>query len=59
MADFDRTAKSGTLVARFAHGMALPSATQSAIVDVIAKFMNSTMSSKDAVTALIKAAKTK
>ena len=59
MADFDSTAKGGTLVASFAHGMALPSATQGAIVDVIAKFMNSTMSSKDAVAALVKASKTK
>ncbi len=59
MADFDSTAKSGTLVASFAHGMALPSATQGAIVDVIAKFMNSTMSSKEAVAALVKASKTK
>ena len=59
MADFDSTAKNGALVASFAHGMAVPSATQGAIVDVIAKFMNSNMSSKDAVTALVKAAKTK
>ena len=59
MADFDSTAKSGNLVASFAHGMAIPSATQGAIVDVIAKFMNSTMSSKDAVAALVKASKTK
>jgi glucose/mannose transport system substrate-binding protein len=59
MADFDSTAKSGSLVASFAHGMAIPSAKQGAIVDVIAKFMNSTMSSKDAVAALAKAAKTK
>ena len=59
MADFDSTAKSGTLVASFAHGMALPSATQGAIVDVIAKYMNSSMSSKDAVAALVKASKTK
>lgn len=59
MADFDSTAKSGTLEPSFAHGMALPSATQGAIVDVIAKFMNSNMSSKDAVVALVKAAKTK
>lgn len=59
MADFDSTAKSGSLVASFAHGMAVPSATQGAIVDVIAKFMNSNMSSKDAVAALVKAAKTK
>ena len=58
MADFDSTAKSGNLVASFAHGMAIPSATQGAIVDVIAKFMNSTMSSKDAVAALVKASKT-
>ena len=59
MADFDSTAKAGGLVASFAHGMAIPSATQGAIVDVIAKFMNSTMSSKDAVAALVKASKTK
>jgi glucose/mannose transport system substrate-binding protein len=59
MADFDATAHTGGLVASFAHGMALPSAKQGAIVDVIAKFMNSTMSSKDAVAALVKASKTK
>ena len=59
MADFDSTAKTGGLVASFAHGMAIPSATQGAIVDVIAKFMNSAMSSKDAVAALVKASKTK
>jgi glucose/mannose transport system substrate-binding protein len=59
MADFDSTANSGNLVASFAHGMAIRSATQGAIVDVIAKFMNSNMSSKDAVAALIKASKTK
>ncbi len=59
MDDMDRTAKSGGLVPSFAHGMAIPSATQGAIVDVIAKFMNSNMSSKDAVAALAKAARTK
>lgn len=59
MADFDSTAKTGGLVASFAHGMAVSSATQGAIVDVIAKFMNSAMSSKDAVVALVKASKTK
>jgi glucose/mannose transport system substrate-binding protein len=59
MADFDSTAKSGGLVPSFAHGMAVPSAAQGAIVDVVAKFMNSTMSSKDAVVALVKASKTK
>jgi glucose/mannose transport system substrate-binding protein len=57
--DFNATAKSGGLVPSFAHGMAVPSATQGAIVDVVAKFMNSNMSSKDAVAALAKAAKTK
>jgi glucose/mannose transport system substrate-binding protein len=57
--DFNATAKSGGLVPSFAHGMAVPSSTQGAIVDVIAKFMNSNMSSKDAVAALAKAAKTK
>lgn len=57
--DFNATAKSGGLVPSFAHGMAVPSATQGAIVDVIAKFMNSNMSSKDAVAALVKASKTK
>jgi len=59
MADFDSAATSGMLEPSFAHGMALPSATQGAIVDVIAKFMNSTMSSKDAVAALVRASKTK
>ena len=59
MADFDSTAKSGGLEPSFAHGMAVPSATQGAIVDVIAKFMNSNISSKDAVAALLKASKTK
>jgi glucose/mannose transport system substrate-binding protein len=59
MEDFDATAKKGGLVPSYAHGMAIPSATQGAINDVIAKFMNSTMSSADAVAALAKAAKTK
>ncbi|HCN90966.1 MAG TPA: sugar ABC transporter substrate-binding protein [Oxalobacteraceae bacterium] len=59
MDDMDSTSKNGGLVPSFAHGMAMPSATQGAVVDVIAKFMNSDMSSKDAVVALAKAAKTK
>jgi glucose/mannose transport system substrate-binding protein len=59
MDDMDATNKSGGLVPSFAHGMALPSATQGAVVDVIAKFMNSNMSSKDAAAALAKAAKVK
>ncbi len=57
MNDMDATSKNGGLVPSFAHGMAIPSATQGAIVDVIAKFMNSNMSSKDATVALAKAAK--
>jgi glucose/mannose transport system substrate-binding protein len=59
MDDMAASNKAGTLEPSFAHGMALPSATQGAIVDVIAKFMNSNMSSKEAVTAIAKAAKTK
>ena len=59
MDDMASTNKAGGLVPSFAHGMALQSSTQGALVDVIAKFMNSSMSSKDAVTALAKAAKTK
>jgi glucose/mannose transport system substrate-binding protein len=59
MDDMAATSKNGGLVPSFAHGMAVQSSTQGALVDVIAKFMNSDMSSKDAVTALAKAAKTK
>jgi glucose/mannose transport system substrate-binding protein len=59
MADMDSSSKNGGLVPSMAHGMAVPSSTQGAIVDVIAKFMNSSMSSADAVAALAKAAKTK
>lgn len=59
MEDLASTNKSGALVPSFAHGMALASATQGAVVDVIAKFMNSDMSSKDAAAALAKAAKVK
>ena len=59
MADMDDASKNGALVPSMAHGMAVPSATQGAISDVIAKFMNSSMTSADAVKALAKAAKTK
>ncbi|MES2935651.1 MAG: ABC transporter substrate-binding protein [Pseudomonadota bacterium] len=59
MDDFASSGKSGGLVPSMAHGMAISSAAQGAIVDVIAKFMNSSMSSADAVAALAKAAKTK
>jgi glucose/mannose transport system substrate-binding protein len=59
MEDFASTAKTGALVPSFAHGMAIPSATQGAIVDTVAKFMNSSMSTADAVAAIAKAAKVK
>ncbi|MEC5215263.1 glucose/mannose transport system substrate-binding protein [Actimicrobium sp. GrIS 1.19] len=59
MDDMDATNKIGGLVPSMAHGMAINAAQQGAISDVIAKFMNSTMSSKDAVAELAKAAKTK
>ena len=58
MNDMDASSKANTLVPSFAHGMAISSAKAGAIQDVIAKFMNSTMTSKDAVQALAKAAKT-
>ncbi|MDK2125366.1 ABC transporter substrate-binding protein [Parachitinimonas caeni] len=57
MDDFVATSKSGGLVPSFAHGMAMPSATQGAVVDVVSNFMNSSMSSKDAVQKLIAASK--
>jgi glucose/mannose transport system substrate-binding protein len=59
MQDMEADNKNGGLVPSFAHGMAVASATQGAMVDVIAKFMNSNMSSKDAVEALAKASKVK
>jgi glucose/mannose transport system substrate-binding protein len=59
MEDMSATDKSGALVPSFAHGMAIDTAKAGAIQDVIAKFMNSDMSPKDAVQALTKAAKTR
>ncbi len=59
MDDMAASNKSGGLVPSFAHGMAIPSATAGAIQDVIAKFMNSTMTSQQAVDALVKASKVK
>lgn len=55
----DADSKNGGLVPSFAHGMALPSATAGAMVDVIAKFMNSNMSSQAAAIEMGKAAKIK
>jgi glucose/mannose transport system substrate-binding protein len=57
MDDMAAANKGGGLVPSFAHGMALPSATAGAIQDVIAKFMNSDMTSQQAVDALVKASK--
>ncbi len=59
MADLEASSKTGAFVPSLAHNMAIGSATQGAIMDVIAKFMNSSMTSKDAVAALAKAAKTR
>ncbi len=39
-ADFAATAKSGTLVPSIAHGMAVPSATEGAIKDLVSQFWN-------------------
>ena len=58
MNDMEASSKGNALVPSFAHGMAISSAKAGAIQDVVAKFMNSTMTSQDAVAALAKAAKT-
>ena len=58
--DFVDSAKSNTLVPSIAHGMAVPSATEGAIKDVISQFWNTDkMSAKDAQAKLVAAAKTK
>ncbi len=59
MDDMEATNKSGGLVPSFAHGMAIDSAKAGAFQDVIAKFMNSSMTPQAAVQALAKAAKAK
>jgi glucose/mannose transport system substrate-binding protein len=59
MNDMDASSKNGGLVPSFAHGMAIDSAKAGAFQDVIAKFMNSTMTPQAAVLALAKAAKAK
>jgi glucose/mannose transport system substrate-binding protein len=59
MDDLDSTSKNGGLVPSFAHGMAIDSAKAGAFQDVIAKFMNSSMTPQAAVQALAKAAKAK
>jgi glucose/mannose transport system substrate-binding protein len=58
--DFVATAKSGTLVPSIAHGMAVPSATEGAIKDVVSQFWNDDkMDAKAAMGKLAAAAKTK
>lgn len=59
MADLESSSKSGALVPSLSASMAVGTAAQGAMMDVIARFMNSKMSSKDAVIALAKAARTK
>jgi glucose/mannose transport system substrate-binding protein len=59
MDDMASSTKSGGLVPSFAHKMAIASSTEGAIVDVVAKFMNSNMTSQQAVDAVAKAAKVK
>ena len=58
-ADEQASIKAGGYVPSLAHGMAQGDATAGAMSDVVTKFMNSNESSKDAVAALAKAAKTK
>ncbi|GAB3242284.1 ABC transporter substrate-binding protein [Chitinimonas naiadis] len=58
-ADFVATNKAGSLVPSFAHQMAMPSAVQGATQDVISSFMNSNMTSKEAVAKLLAASKKK
>lgn len=58
--DFVATSKSGALVPSVAHGMAIASATEGAIKDVVSQFWNDDkMSTKDAQAKLVAAAKVK
>ena len=58
-AEFAAASKSGKLVPSWAHGMAMPSAVQGAMFDVVTQFMNSSMSSKDAAAKMAAAVKAK
>ena len=55
--EFQSSSKAGKLVPSWAHGMAMPSAVQGAMFDVVTQFMNSNMSPKDAAAKLAAAAK--
>ncbi|WP_431312806.1 ABC transporter substrate-binding protein [Roseateles agri] len=58
--DFQADAKSGSLLPSIAHGMAVPSAIQGAMQDVVSQFWNTdAMTAKDAMAKLASAAKTK
>jgi glucose/mannose transport system substrate-binding protein len=58
MSDFSSTAKSGNLVPSMAHGMAISSAKQGAIYDVVTNFFNdSKMTAEEAAQKLAKAVK--
>lgn len=59
MDDFVRTAKTNTLVPSFAHGMAMPSAAQGSMVDVLSAYFNSSMPTKEALEKLVKASHAK
>ncbi len=56
-AEFQSSSKAGKLVPSWAHGMAMPSAVQGAMFDVVTQFMNSSMSPKDAAAKMAAAAK--
>ena len=58
-ADEQTALKAGGYVPSLAHGMAQGDATAGAISDVVTKFMNSQQDPKEAVAALVKAAKVK
>jgi glucose/mannose transport system substrate-binding protein len=58
MDDMAQASQSGKLLPSFAHNMAVPPATEGAMVDVIAQFMHSNMSSAEAVKKLARAART-
>jgi glucose/mannose transport system substrate-binding protein len=59
-ADFVATAKTGALVPSIAHGMAVPSATEGAIKDVVSQYWNDDkMTAASAMDRLVAAARTK
>ncbi|KVF24200.1 ABC transporter substrate-binding protein [Burkholderia vietnamiensis] len=55
MSDMRAALKGGTMVGSFAHGLAMPEASKTAVYDVVTHFFNSNQSSGDAVKALVQA----